>query len=149
MSTQLLFLFRFPESPQFHFSKFWKCNAAFASQLSAYKGMFSCGRGNAVYRHYILPSWLANERLGWQAESRRWGSQTGSLLWVQEIQAGLWGSTARGGGCLGSMLSVWVLTILPGTAGRRMIFYIAHGGRYQSMIWTAWTDEADVGYKFW
>lgn len=47
MSTQLLFLFRFPESPQFHFSQFWKCNPTFETQLNAYKEMSSCCLDNA------------------------------------------------------------------------------------------------------
>lgn len=71
LSTQLCFLFQFPESPQFHFSKFYKCNSSFETRLIAYKEAFSCCLDNAIYQHCILPCWLVNHRLGWQAEFSR------------------------------------------------------------------------------
>jgi len=57
---------------------FYRRNSSFETQFIAYKEIFYCSLDNALYQHYISPRWLANHRLGWQAEFSRWGCRTGS-----------------------------------------------------------------------
>lgn len=76
-----LVLHPFPESPQSHFDLFDKCNPSFETQLIAYKEIFNCCFDNVMYQHYILPCWLVNCRLDWQAEFSRWDFQMASWTW--------------------------------------------------------------------